>query len=247
MLQMAEKTEPDAPPNCAVVPEESACRRWRKRQSLTHRRIVRWCPRNLRAADGGKDRARRTAELCGVALSMIETTKAPAGATDPARNGDGIRRPLQGKVSKPAGALGMRLWGGELQQRLRKGFQTSERQRSEPSPGARLRFAGAMGRCSAERGFFGGGGFDHDDAPSVPRRPGHRRSVGRERLYGHGGAAVGSNDASLRGYDLPPPTRAGQSALPKACVLCSGAACDCACPSSRRRCGSTGRWRSWTR
>ncbi len=45
----------------------------------------------------------------------------------------------------------------------------------------------------------------------------------------------------------PAPTRAGQSALPKACILCCGAACDCACPSSRRRCGSTGRWRSWTR
>ncbi len=57
MPQMAEKTEPDAPPNCAVVPEESACRRWRKRQRLTHRRIVRCCPRNLRAADGGKDSA----------------------------------------------------------------------------------------------------------------------------------------------------------------------------------------------
>ena len=90
-----------------------------------------------------------------------------------------------------------------MPQMAEKGFQTSERQRSEPSPGARLRFAGAMGRCSGtERGFFGGGGFNHDAAPSVPRRPGHRRSVGRERLHGHGGAAVGSNDARLRGYDL---------------------------------------------
>ena len=48
--QMAEKAEPDAPPNCAVVPkvywrviEEAACRRWRKRQSPTRRRIVRCC------------------------------------------------------------------------------------------------------------------------------------------------------------------------------------------------------------
>ena len=31
------------------VIEESACRRWRKRQSQTRRRIVRWCPKESRS------------------------------------------------------------------------------------------------------------------------------------------------------------------------------------------------------
>ncbi len=49
MPQMAEKTEPDAPSNCEVLPEESACRRWRKRQSQTRRRIARRCPKESRS------------------------------------------------------------------------------------------------------------------------------------------------------------------------------------------------------